>query len=114
MVSNLPSIQLQDAGLTVGETVLLRPTTLQVAPGESVAIVGPSGAGKTSLLRLMAGAARCTSGTVVVQGVDTSESLAAQIKALRSRVGFIHQDHQLVPNYRVIQNVLTGRVGRAV
>ena len=36
----------------------------------------------------------------------------AQIKALRSRVGFIHQDHQLVPNYRVIQNVLTGRVGR--
>ena len=96
----------------VGETVLLEPTTLQVSLGESVAIVGPSGAGKTSLLRLMSGAARCTSGTVTVQGIDTSRSSAGQIKALRSRVGFIHQDHQLVPNYRVIQNVLTGRVGR--
>jgi len=112
MLSDAPSIHLREAGLMVGEAVLLKPTTLQVAHGESVAIVGPSGAGKTSLLRLMSGAARCTSGVVTVQGVDTSRAPAAQIKALRSRVGFIHQDHQLVPNYRVIQNVLTGRVGR--
>lgn len=112
MVSARPSIHLMGAGLVVGDAVLLKPTSLQVAPGESVAIVGPSGGGKTSLLRLMSGAVRCTSGTVLVQGVDTSKTPAADLKTLRSRVGFIHQDHQLVPNYRVIQNVLTGRVGR--
>ena len=112
MASDQPSIHLIDAGLMIGEAELLKPISLQVGPGECVAIVGPSGAGKTSLLRLMSGAERCTSGRVIVQGVDTSKAHSAQIKALRSRVGFIHQDHQLVPNYRVIQNVLTGRVGR--
>ena len=112
MVFNGPSIELLEAGLTAGDTVLLEPSSLRVRPGESVAIVGPSGAGKTSLLRLMSGAVRSTVGTVRVRGVDTSVAQADAMKALRGRVGFIHQDHQLVPSYRVIQNVLTGRVGR--
>lgn len=83
-----------------------------VEPGETVALVGPSGAGKSSLLRLLNGSLRPTEGTVRVDDADLARVSPAQLRALRVRIGLVPQDLGLVPNLRVAQNVMAGRVGR--
>ena len=95
-----------------GQVIALRGTTLPVAPGEAVALVGPSGAGKTTLLRLLNGAVVPTSGRVAVDGACLADLSGDALRRLRSRIGFVHQDLRLVPNLRVSQNVLSGRLGR--
>ena len=77
-----------------------------------MAIVGPSGAGKTTLLRLLNGTLRPSSGRVLANGVDLSLLSTRELRAHRARVGFVHQDHSLVPNLRVSQNVISGKLGR--
>jgi phosphonate transport system ATP-binding protein len=90
----------------------LEPIDLSLAAGEAVAVVGSSGAGKTTLLRLLGAALSPTAGSVLIDGVEAEQLSPSANRRLRAQVGFVHQDHQLVPNYRVIQNVLTGRVGQ--
>ena len=76
-----------------------------------VALVGPSGAGKTSLLRLLNGGLSADSGSVQVEGEKLSRLTGSNLRRLRARIGFIHQDHALVPVLRVSQNVIAGRLG---
>ncbi len=85
---------------------------LKIGGGEAVAIVGPSGSGKTTLLRLLGGTLRPTRGSVRMNGTDLGQVPRADLRAIRSNVGFIHQDHSLVPILRVAQNVLAGRLGQ--
>ncbi|MFP6614613.1 MAG: phosphonate ABC transporter ATP-binding protein [Pirellulales bacterium] len=85
--------------------------SLSIAAGEQVALVGPSGSGKTTLLRLMNGTLRPTEGHVCALRQETLKLSAAQLRLLRMRIGFVHQDLSLVPNLRVLHNVLSGRLG---
>ena len=85
--------------------------SVTINPGERVGFVGPSGAGKTTLLRILNGTVRATAGSVRADGELIHTLSPAQLRALRGRIGFVHQDLSLVPNLRVIQNVLTGRLG---
>src|SRR5580658_1785872 len=81
--------------------------TLQVAPGEAVAIMGPSGSGKSTLLNLIAGLDRPTSGTVTVAGerIDRlGEAGAARFR--RRRIGMIFQFFNLLDDLTVFDNVL--------
>ncbi|RMH18241.1 MAG: ATP-binding cassette domain-containing protein, partial [Acidobacteria bacterium] len=78
----------------------------------AVGLVGPSGAGKTTLLRLLNGTLRPSMGRVVVAGDDLSTLTGRALRHLRSRIGMVHQDLSLVPNLRVLHNVLAGRLGR--
>jgi len=94
-----------------GATTALDGVSLNISPGECVAVVGPSGAGKTTLLRVMNCTVRPTSGRAIVHGHVISTLSAGQLRRLRAKVGFIHQDLSLVPNLRVIQNVLSGKFG---
>jgi phosphonate transport system ATP-binding protein len=73
--------------------------------------VGPSGAGKTTLLRLLDAALAPTSGTVCIDGRGIGELAPAELRALRARLGFVHQDLALIPNYRVLTNVIAGSLG---
>jgi len=102
-------------GVTVDfrESRAVENLSLHVDPGELVGIVGPSGAGKTTLLRLLNGAQRPTTGAVRVDGNPLESLSARELRALRSHIGFVHQDHRLVPTQRVVTNVLAGRLGRA-
>jgi phosphonate transport system ATP-binding protein len=84
-----------------------------IEPGEAVGIVGPSGAGKTTLLRLMNAALRPTAGAVEIDGVGLASLSGSALRSVRARIGFVHQDLSLVPNLRVVQNVIAGRVGRS-
>lgn len=93
---------------------MLRDISLQIGAGQSVAFVGPSGAGKTTLLRLMAGAVFPDSGSVHLDGRSFAEvaERGSALRRMRAEVGFVHQDYALVPNLRVIQNVLAGGFSR--
>jgi phosphonate transport system ATP-binding protein len=85
---------------------------LGVAAGERVALIGPSGAGKTTLLRVAAAALRPTEGGVTLLDADPWRLPAGALKALRARVGFVHQAPPIPPRLRVVTAVLAGRLGR--
>jgi len=85
---------------------------LRVAPGEALALVGPSGCGKTTALSLCNAMVRPSQGAVLIDDEDLSQVSDSQLRSLRARMGFIPQDLGLVPNLRVSQNVLSGRLGK--
>ncbi len=105
-------VVLQDVTVNLASTAALRRVNLQIQPGEQVALVGPSGAGKTTLLRLLNGAVEPDQGRVIINDETLAELPANRLQRLRAQVGFVHQDLRLVPNLRVSQNVLSGRLGR--
>lgn len=106
------SFALSAVDVDLGGRAVLRGVDLEVGRGEAVAIIGPSGAGKTTLLRLLTGAVTPARGRVMLEGRDLATLGGADLRRQRARLGFVHQDLSLVPNLRVVQNVLSGRLGR--
>jgi putative ABC transport system ATP-binding protein len=93
--------------LAAGEVVAIDHLSLDIAPGEFVAVVGRSGSGKTTLLNLLAGIDRPTSGTVWAAGADLGSLSESGLAAWRGRhVGLVFQFFQLLPTLTVIENVM--------
>ena len=93
-------------------TLALDEVTLTISPGEAVGLVGPSGSGKSTLLQLFNGRGQPTDGWASVSGKRLIDYGRRDLKQLRSRIGFIDQGLNLVPNLRVSQNVIAGRLGQ--
>lgn len=105
-----PIIELKDVRLTLdsraGPVDILRGVDLDIAAGQSVAIVGPSGSGKTSLLMVLAGLERVTSGRVTVTGQDFSRLGEDDLALIRGRnIGIVFQSFHLVPTMTALENV---------
>ncbi len=106
------AFRLSRVEVQLGGNSVLRDIDLSIAAGERIALVGPSGAGKTTLLRVFTGVIGPRQGTVEVQGIPIHQLKPKALRKLRSRIGFVHQDHSLIPNLRVAQNVVAGRLGQ--
>ncbi len=107
---NEPVIRLEDVtkDYPMGEVIVhaLRGIDLEVAPGEFVVLLGPSGSGKTTILNLMGGLDRPTSGRVVVQGEDITRHNGKQLtRYRREKVGFVFQFFNLIPTLTALENV---------
>ncbi len=100
------------------ELTVLRDIELNLAEGETLAIIGPSGSGKTTLLGLCAGLDDATAGSVKLDGQPLEELSQDARAALRNRlVGFVFQSFQLIPTLTAVENVLVplelrGETGR--
>jgi phosphonate transport system ATP-binding protein len=94
-----------------GRTLAVDDLDLKVRRGEKLALIGPSGAGKTTLFRMLNLTIPPTSGTILFDGADVSRLSGRQLRELRRRIGTVYQQHNLVPRLPVIHNVLSGRLG---
>ncbi|MGW9168157.1 phosphonate ABC transporter ATP-binding protein [Agromyces sp. NPDC055658] len=101
-------IEIEGLTKSFGTTVALRDASLQVARGEIVVLLGLSGSGKSTLLRHLDGLETPTSGSVRVLGQEVPRLSGRRLRALRSRIGFVFQQFELVPSLTVLENVLTG------
>jgi len=86
--------------------------SLRVARGERLAVIGPSGAGKTTLLRVAGTSLRPSQGGLTVLDESPWRLAPRQLRALRARIGMVHQAAPLPPRLRVVSAVLAGRLGR--
>ena len=104
------SLNLHDVRLTLpaqsGPVEILKGVSLKVEPGECVAVIGPSGSGKSSLITIAAGLERITSGKVELLGTDiTGMSEDALARLRRGRVSLIFQSYHLLPTMIALDNV---------
>jgi cell division transport system ATP-binding protein len=83
----------------------LKGITFTIEPGEMVAITGHSGAGKSTLLRLIAGIERVTQGSVLVNSQNVGQLADAALCVLRRNLGLVFQDHKLLFDRSVFDNV---------
>lgn len=104
---DLRSVTVERDGVTA-----LRGIDLAIRRGERVAVVGPSGAGKTTLFAVCNGTLEPTSGMATVLGADLHGRPQDRQREVRSRIGTVHQQLALVGPMRVIHNVNAGRLGR--
>lgn len=107
---NEPIIQLDNVHLTLtskaGPVHILRGVSLDIPAGQPAAIVGPSGSGKTSLLMVMAGLERASSGTVAIAGRELTRLSEDDLAVLRgAEMGIIFQSFHLVPTMTALENV---------
>ena len=101
-------LTLQDSGKQFpGGTVALKHVNLSVSQGEFVSVIGPSGAGKTTLFRIFNGMDALTSGALLFDGKRQDAMTKREQKQIRLFIGTIYQDFCLVENSTCLDNVLT-------
>jgi len=89
----------------------LSDVSVDVRPGEFLAVIGPSGAGKSTFLRCINGLVRPSAGTIAFEGRDICRARGGDVRRARRQMGMIFQQFNLVKRTSVLQNVLCGRLG---
>ena len=112
VTSALPAICAQDLKLTLGNgeaaVEILRGIDLVAPQGQTLALLGPSGSGKSSLMAVLSGLERATSGRLDVAGADfTAMDEDALALARRGRIGVVLQAFHLLPTMTALENVMT-------
>ncbi|MBC2666168.1 ATP-binding cassette domain-containing protein [Novosphingobium flavum] len=103
-----PAIRARALTLTLGQTEILKGIDLEVGSGETVALLGPSGSGKSSLMALLTGLEQAGGGSLEVAGADFSNlDEDALARARRGRIGIVLQAFHLLPTMTARENVAT-------
>src|SRR5215211_7158771 len=112
-MGNAPLLKLENVSKSYRATEgaapvpVLRDVSLDIAPGESLSIIGPSGSGKSTLLNIIGTLDHADSGKVWLGDKDLSAQDECALAAIRNRdIGFIFQSHHLLPHCTVWENVL--------
>ena len=90
---------------------VLRDVSLEIANRGLTAIIGPSGTGKSTLIRCINRLVEPTSGEILFRGRDIVQLTVPELRAMRRHIGMIFQEYNLVERLSVIENVLCGRLG---
>lgn len=106
------SIQLSQVTHDYGATPALSDISLSINTGELVALIGPSGCGKTTLLKILGTRITPSQGEANLLGVNPAVVGTAEIQKLRTKIALIPQHLGLVPNVKVVRNVLNGGLGK--
>lgn len=104
----LPLVTVRDLRVAYDERPVLDGVDLDLFPGEMVALLGASGSGKSTLMRSLTGFAPVSGGSVRVAGHDVTNLARGELRALRSEVGQVFQQFNLIPRMSALTNVLTG------
>ena len=100
-------IEIKGLTKSFGSLQVLKGIDLRIEKGEIVSIVGPSGAGKTTLLQILGTLDKPDSGSVVVDGIETSTLSTNKLSEFRNKhLGFVFQFHQLLPEFTAIENIM--------
>ena len=100
-------IEINNITKSFGSLQVLKGISLHIDKGEVVSIVGPSGAGKTTLLQIIGTLDAPNSGTVRVDGIDTTTLSQNKLSDFRNQhLGFVFQFHQLLPEFTAIENIM--------
>ena len=90
---------------------VLKGINLTIAGEGITAIIGPSGTGKSTLIRCINRLVEPTAGEILFQGVDLAKLKGAELRTARRKIGMVFQEYNLVERLTVMENVLTGRLG---
>jgi ABC-type Fe3+/spermidine/putrescine transport system ATPase subunit len=99
----MTSVRFAGIGKSFGDVTALRPTDLDVAPGEFLTLLGPSGSGKTTLLNICAGYIAPSMGRLLIAGRDLTD-----LPPRRRNMGMVFQNYALFPHMSVFENVAYG------
>lgn len=100
-------IEIKDLTKNYGDLQVLKGVSLTIEKGEVISIIGPSGAGKTTMLQLIGTLDKPTSGTILFNGEDVSKMGSNKLSTFRNRhIGFVFQFHQLLPEFTAIENIV--------
>ncbi len=87
------------------KTVALKDINLHIRPKEFVSIVGQSGAGKSTIIKILTAEEKATHGDVIVGGWDITDIKRREVPVLRRQIGVVYQDFKLLPRKTVFENV---------
>jgi phospholipid/cholesterol/gamma-HCH transport system ATP-binding protein len=103
--SSTPAIVFEDVALAFGENKVLRGVSFRLARGETKALFGVAGSGKSLILKLVLGLIRPDSGTILVLGQDVTQMQEKELFALRDKIGMVFQESALFDSLSVKENV---------
>ena len=98
-------VEIRDVHYSVGSRAIFSGLSLSIPRGRITAVMGPSGTGKTTLLRLMTGQIRPDSGQILFDGVDIAQLSTKELYELRLRMGMLFQNGALLTDMDVFENV---------
>ncbi len=112
---NEPALELRGVSRRYGDLVILQPSDLLLRRGETVALLGPSGSGKSSLLHIAGLLEKPSAGEVLIGGRSTSNlDDAARTRLRRDNLGFVYQFHHLLPEFSALDNVTLPQLIRGI